>query len=477
MAEPGQPTLQEWVDSTLEEAISTARSKGTRVFHFGSRRLDPELPLGMFDSPVEDVFLFGSKDRVVIGIGVAKVLEPGYSMAMDSLTMRGLLEQEGTLSTLDASRIMIMGGWGFPSAPGSRPAGAWRDFPPSRWVVPALALTYEGRDAHLVLTVHVRPSSNAIALRAHYRRLAGAMEATAPRGAGAKDTPLPALKSTRAIPSKRTWVSRAQDAIDSISRDELKKVVLSRAVSLTFQGKVPASTVLKRLIAFNPDSTVFAVKRNGSVFLGATPESLMSAKKGDIEVDCLASSSPRNEDTMKDERLGTHLLEDSKSRREHQLVVQAAVGALSPISSSIEVPDGPILKRLTTIHHLYTPLRAKLLDGEDVWAAALALWPNPAIGGEPREKAVNWLRRFEKLERGWFSGVVGLMNGRLDQANLAVGIRSGVINGGRAVIYAGAGLVAGSEPQSEFEETGWKLRTMERALGIDSDGAPARSGW
>ena len=68
------------------------------------------------------------------------------------------------------------------------------------------------------------------------------------------------------------------------------------------------------------------------------------------------------------------------------------------------------MKKLTTIQHLYTPVKATLLDGEDVWTAALALWPNPAIGGEPREKAVRWIRKFEKLNRGWYSGVVGLMN-------------------------------------------------------------------
>ena len=95
---------------------------------------------------------------------------------------------------------------------------------------------------------------------------------------------------------------------------------------------------MKRLIDFNPDSTVFAVKRKGSVFLGATPESLVSVKRKEIEVDCLAASSPRSEDRSTDESLGAHLLEDAKSSREHQFVVQAAVSALSPISSRVEVP-------------------------------------------------------------------------------------------------------------------------------------------
>jgi menaquinone-specific isochorismate synthase len=259
----------------------------------------------------------------------------------------------------------------------------------------------------------------------------------------------------------------AQEAIASISRNELKKVVLARAVALTFGGKVPASTVVRRLIAQNPDSTVFAIKSRGSVFLGATPESLVSVKKRDVEVDCLAATSRRSNDATADDTLGSRLLSDSKSRREHDFVVNAAVKALTPISSGVEVPSEPVLKKFTKIQHLYTPVRAKLLNGKDAWDAALALWPNPAIGGEPRERAVSWIRKFERFDRGWYSGAVGVMSARFDEADLVVGIRSGVIKGRQAVIYAGAGLVAGSEPPDEFEETSLKLGTMGRALGID----------
>ena len=266
------------------------------------------------------------------------------------------------------------------------------------------------------------------------------LSANATGRTSAVDVGLPKMVSAKSIPSRKSWVSLAQDAIDSISRDELKKVVLSRAVSLAFHGDVPASAVLGRLISLNPDSTVFAVKRSGSVFLGASPESLVSVKNRDVEVDCLAASTPRSSDWEKDESLGARLLEDSKSSREHQFVVRAAVSALSPISSKVEVPDEPVLKKLTTIQHLYTPVKAKLLDGKDVWDAAQALWPNPAIGGEPKDKAVAWIRRFEKLSRGWYSGVVGILNASLDEASLVVGIRSGVIRENRRSSTQALGL-------------------------------------
>jgi isochorismate synthase len=464
-AEPRQrQPIQAWLDRSISEGLSDARSKGARVLHVSTRKLDWELPLAPFDSSVEDVHFFGTRDRVVLGIGVAKVIEPG------SRKRRSLLGKDN-MSTADASKVMVMGGWGFPAAGGEK--GIWSDFPPSRWVIPALTLASEGGETRITLVVEVGPSSKAAPLRALYRKLARSLELSAtnrPAWPDAGAAAIPGLKRARSSPSRERWESLAQSAIDSISDGEMKKVVLARGVALDFRARVPPSVVLRRLIALNPDSTVFAIKRRGSVFLGATPESLVSVRGAEVEVDCLAASSPRDRDGSTDEALGARLLEDAKSSREHQFVVQAAISALSPISSRVEVPGAPVLRKLTTIQHLYTPVKATLRDGEDVWAAALALWPNPAIGGEPREKAVRWIRKFEKVNRGWYSGVVGLLNASQDEADLVVGIRSGIIKGRQAVVYAGAGLVAGSEPRAEFEETGWKLRTMSRALAVDADG-------
>jgi isochorismate synthase len=468
LEEPRQRSaLQDWVDRSLAEGLSDARRNGGATLHVASRRVDWPLPMGVFDSHVQDVHFFGGPERAVLGVGVAKAFELGQPGRIGGRARTALLAL-GSLPAPDASRVSLIGGWGFPSPHGGKKRGPWSDFAPSRWVIPAFTLTSSGRETNLTMVANVAPNSKEAPMRAKYRALGKRLQ---PRAANTRTESLPALKSSKSTPTRASWVSVAREAIDSISRGELKKVVLARAVALTFRGKVPSSVVLKRLIAFNPDSTVFAVKRRGSVFLGASPESLLSYRGGEVEVDCLAASSPRSADRETDYMLGTRLLRDPKSTREHQFVVRAAVSALSAISSRMEVPGAPVIKKLTTIQHLYTPVKATLLAGEDVWAAAFALWPNPAIGGEPKEKAVSWIRRSERLDRGWYSGVVGLLNAHLDEADLVVGIRSGVIRRRQAVIYAGAGLVAGSEPREEFEETSWKLRTMSRALGLDERGA------
>lgn len=444
----GSPSLLGWVDQSIAEGLAEVEEVGAPVLHVSQRTFERALPLWIFDSAVKEAHLFGDGERTVLGVGVAA-------------SLRGHSPEAGELDP----GAFVMGGWGFPGAKGRKDRGPWRAFPSHRWVIPAVTLAYAQGGARISMAVRLSPSSNAVRVGATYRSLVSALERQVklPRS-------LPRLKAERDIPPKLPWLSLAKKAIDSLSAGELRKVVLARAVSLSFGGRVPVSLVLDRLLSQNQDSTVFAVKRNGSVFLGATPEGLVSVKKGSLEVDCLAASSPRGRDKATDDELGARLLRDPKSGREHQLVVQAAVSALSPISSMVEFPASPVLKKLATIQHLFTPVRAELLDGEDAWTAARRLWPTPATGGEPKRKALLWTREFERLDRGWYSGVVGVFNGRLDEGKLVVGIRSGLIRGSRALVFAGAGLVEGSKPLDEFEETGWKLRTMKRALGLETDG-------
>jgi menaquinone-specific isochorismate synthase len=459
-----RPVVEGWVDRSLSEGLSAAKARRRPLLYTNSRELPSRLPLAVFDSSVRDVFLFAGRARSVLGAGVAATFDPRASRRAASRSKRGLSKKEVT-SAQDAPGVTVVGGWGFPAASKVKRAAIWRDFPTSRWVVPALTLTSEEGASRLTLAVHLSPSSELLPVRRAYLALVGALgldDDHDPQGGA-----IPGLESARSVPSRRTWVSRAKRATDSISSGELKKVVLARALSLTFRDKIPTSTIIRRLTSLNPDSTVFAVKMNDSVFMGATPESLVSVKDRDVEVDCLAATLPRSKDLEADETLGTRLLGDSKSRREHGFVVNAAVRALSSISSVVDVPEAPVVKKLTTVQHLYTAVRAKLLDGKDAWDAALSLWPNPAIGGEPKDRAIRWIHSSEGFDRGWYSGAIGLLSAQLDEADLVVGIRSGIIKGRRALVYAGAGLVAGSVPEEEFEETSWKLGTMGRALGVD----------
>ena len=189
-AEPRQRSvLQDWVDRSLAEGLSEARSRGAAVLHVSTRKVDWELPLGVFDSSLEDVQFFGGPERAVLGVGAAKAFDLGPPKRMGSRARRSLLGL-GAVSAADASKVMVIGGWGFPSSRGQSEKRIWRDFPPSRWVIPAFTLTSSGRETHLALVAHIAPSSEPAPLRALYRALIQGLEARAATRKGGR-TPSP----------------------------------------------------------------------------------------------------------------------------------------------------------------------------------------------------------------------------------------------------------------------------------------------
>ena len=160
---------------------------------------------------------------------------------------------------------------------------------------------------------------------------------------------------------------------------------------------------------------------------------------------------------------GEALLESPKDRREHAWVVEAIVESLRPITREVVVePVG--LRRLANLVHLWTPIRATLREGVEAIDAARALHPTPAVGGTPRAAALEFLRRHEGFDRAGYAGAVGARGG--DCLELWVGIRSALLEGPRATVYAGAGIVEGSTPQAEWAETERKAGAMLSALGV-----------
>ncbi|MDA4116720.1 MAG: isochorismate synthase [Thaumarchaeota archaeon] len=462
-----QQELLGWVLGTINEGFAQARKEGRTLIHVSSRRLEwAAPPLALLDSPTEDIHLFCGGERLSLGVGVASEYGSASPSSLSRSRAKKALGLDGAPLAV-ASQVLVMGGWPFSRSIGGKRDGVWLDLPRSRWVVPALTLVSEGgKTTTLTVSVLASPLARRKArASAYYRRLVAAILAARRLDEeAATGHAAPTLRRTLDIPSEITWLSTVDDALEAISQGRMKKVVLSRSVKLTFDGKLQPSAILTRLLALYHDSTVFAVKRRGSVFLGATPENLLSIRDGAVEVDCLAASAPRGRGEAEDDALGARLLADIKSRDEHMVVVQAAVRSISPFSSQVEVALSPTLKKLANIQHLYTSVKARLLPGQDIWSVAISLWPSPAIAGEPKSGAVRWIRSSEPFSRGWFAGVVGCVRGDFQDGRLVVGIRSGLVKDNEAVIYAGAGIVASSVPEKELEETGWKLETMRASL-------------
>ena len=210
---------------------------------------------------------------------------------------------------------------------------------------------------------------------------------------------------------------------------------------------------------------------------GATPERLICARAGTseretlavapssyvIQTMALAGSAPRGATEIEDEQLGMDLLKSEKNQIEHRVVVETVRAVLSTLCSRVWVANEPHLLKLKNIQHLETPITGDLLPGHSILEAIEDLHPTPAVGGYPRHVALETIRRTEQLDRGWYAGPIGWV-GAGGSGEFAVALRSGLIAGGTATLFAGCGIVADSEPESEYAESCLKLQVMLRGL-------------
>ena len=173
----------------------------------------------------------------------------------------------------------------------------------------------------------------------------------------------------------------------------------------------------------------------------------------------LAGSVQRGATAAEDAELTAALLASPKDRHEHRLVVDALRRRLQPLTSQLTIANEPTVLTLSNIHHLYTPVKARLRRQNGVLPLVNALHPTPAMGGTPRELALAFIQAHEPTLRGWYAAPVGWIDCSLDGA-FAVAIRSAIVQKERAWAYAGAGIVPDSVAQKEWDETGWKFQPI-----------------
>lgn len=264
--------------------------------------------------------------------------------------------------------------------------------------------------------------------------------------------------------SRAHWAGLVEAARNAIRRGELCKVVLARAVELTAEQPFSFEISLRALAERYPTCTIFAVGIGETVFLGATPERLVQVENGTVTTVALAGSAPRSADPIRDRAAAAQLLTSQKDRHEHALVVEAIRTALLPLCRRLAVPDEPQLVSIANVHHLATPIAGVLADGQGALDVAAKLHPTPAVGGTPREAALAFIRAYEPIPRGWYAGALGWITASGD-GEFVVGLRSGIVRGTVARLYAGCGIVADSDPVAEWEESEVKLRPMLEVLG------------
>lgn len=250
-----------------------------------------------------------------------------------------------------------------------------------------------------------------------------------------------------------------------IADGEFRKIVPARAASLERDRPFDTAEALERLRARNPTAHTFSFRAgDGAEWLGATPETLLRAEDGTLLADALAGTAPRARHAADDARLEATLLTDEKSLREQRTVTETLATRLRELGLSPEFPETPRILRLEHARHLLTPVRARMPAGmPGALRAAGALHPTPAVAGDPRDRALAALAEAEDFDREHFAGCSGWVDARGD-AHLTVNLRCARVCGPRATLYAGAGVVAGSDPEAEAAETSLKMRTAAEAL-------------
>jgi isochorismate synthase len=258
-------------------------------------------------------------------------------------------------------------------------------------------------------------------------------------------------------PSPRDWQGLVAEAVAAIRAGVMQKVVLARSVSIHSSAAVEPFDLVAVLRNRYPECRVFGWQQGDSVFLGASPELLVARAGRHFELAPLAGSAPRGVDPEEDRRLGDALLASPKDRAEHAIVVDDAVERLGPITETLERAASPVLHKFATVQHLATPISGT--TGARILELAGALHPTPAVGGAPRTEALAFIEKMEGIDRGWYSGGIGWADGAGD-GEIALGLRSALVQGDRATVFAGNGIVADSRPEAELEETRLKLRPM-----------------
>lgn len=346
--------------------------------------------------------------------------------------------------------------------------GVWAGFTNSRVTVPRLLLHAEGASRTLTCT------ARALELEEPERLVEEWLADLADLSAGVESDPAacPMTLVAEERPEARAeWRELVEGALKEISGGGLEKVVVVRSATVGGERRFDAARLLGALTCMYPGCVLFSARLQGHTLIAATPERLVAVEgRGEgarVRADALAGTIRRSPEPKEDCRLAEALINDPKSRWEHQLVSDAVARALRRYCDGVSAPRHPRLLKLRNLQHLRTPFEGRMRGDGNLFELADALHPTPAVGGAPSEAAAGWLRTREVVggggRRGWYSGVVGWLSPE-GEGELSVLLRCALLDGTRAHLFAGSGIVADSDPEAEWEESELKLAAMLRAL-------------
>ena len=270
----------------------------------------------------------------------------------------------------------------------------------------------------------------------------------------------------------RAFLARGRAALRAINGGGVDKLVLTRSVRLRAEQPFAVAPVLDALAERHAGCATFGVGRGGRAFVGASPETLLRVVGERVEVDALAGTAWLADAGADPATPATLSLGADKNRREHDFVARAVADALASLCDGVETPDTPEVLRFNTLQHLCRRVTARRPANVSALDLVARLHPTPAVGGAPTAPALDWLAAHGDRRGAWYTGGIGWVDAAGD-ADISVALRCGLLHGRDATLFAGAGFVAGSEPEQELAETEAKFSVMRAALAAGSAAAEA----
>jgi salicylate biosynthesis isochorismate synthase len=448
--------------SGLSEGIARATRRGRRTIvsvTTPTERIDPCAAVFASRLASDRWFCWEQPDRefALAALGVASEVSSrgpdrfGH-IAAGCLGGETIVEEPSGLPA--GAGAVWVGGFAFDADGGA--SSPWSSLPPASMVLPELSICRSGADAFLTVNAVVHPGEDA----------GDRLSALEARTAGLRVDPLPLLDPH---PTSRVEISSARppgeferiisEATDRIGEGEMSKVVLAREVLVKAGAAHDPAAVFGALREQFSSCFCFCCGTPEAAFIGASPELLLRRSGASISTVALAGSTRRSSDPAVDDHLGEQLLRSDKDRREHAIVAERIGRTLRPHAVWVEAAPEPEIVKVANIQHMATPIVAQLAEPHSAVELAGIMHPTPAVGGEPSEPAAAAISELEQMDRGWYAGPVGWMDATED-GEFCVALRSALLRDREARLYAGVGVVAGSDPAAELAETEIKLQAL-----------------
>lgn len=473
--------------ATVDASWHTVLHQATRSYDLGeqpvavsvSTRLAGGDPLHLFaHSDQSDAFYWVSRDRhtVMASSGVAwRVTSAGADrfqharQTVQNLRFISHVAKDGSNSSAVGPRFY--GGFAFAPDP-SQPPGPWEAFPDGLLILPEFLLVRHDDETWLTQSVvlHAGADPSLLAQDLEIKR-AELLRYLRAEGIGHSSSAPIVQPNGRAPdawfrldePDPEQWACSVEHLTRAAREEGVTKTVLARSMRVQMERPLELTSLLERLREEHPQSFVFALAHEGHVFVGATPERLVRVDEERVFSEALAGSIARGQTPEEDEALAQKLLASEKDRREQDIVRRWVVERLTPWCRQLDAASSPIVRRFPKVQHLYTPVAGRLNESTHILELVQTLHPTPAVGGYPLHDALRLIAAHETQSRGWYAGPIGWLTAA-GEGEFAVGIRSAVLSQNDATLYAGCGIVDGSDPMREFNESRLKMQVMLETL-------------